>query len=255
MDYGLYCVAMFYQELREKITTNLSWLLADLLMLLAYLFFLPRLETFFNEKSFLQGVTITLIYLIFIISVVLIRKLPIPEAKPSGDKRSWLAFFSIFFGLFITYMIAESAGFFSMLQSPVNSQQNISLFWIIPSVLAALLLAFLYLIVVLKKVSPFGAFSHSRLHAVQFLGFIGVNLMILTLTGYWNATFSGVEPYEDLSMGGKVLIFIFVYLFFLLFFAPPRMLFLLRKRNNYSWISFFAQTMFFVWDSLSRFAW
>ncbi len=79
--------------------------------------------------------------------------------------------------------------------------------------------------------------------------------MILAVTAFWNAYFNGIEPYEGLAIGGKILIFMVTYIFFLLFFAPPRMLFLLNKSTNFAWLTFLLQTGYFVWDSLSRLAW
>ena len=111
------------------------------------------------------------------------------------------------------------------------------------------------MIVVLVKIKPYISLSNSGILLVEFLAILGVNLMILTVTAFWNAYFNGIEPYEGLAIGGKILIFLVTYIFFLLFFAPSRMLFLLKKSNNFAWLTFLLQTGYFVWDSLSRLAW
>jgi len=246
---------MSNQYLRQGLVYNGSWLVADLMMFLAYMVFLPQLSAYFSQKSYFHGSVVILVYLIFCASVVLIRKLPGTDSKKLEYSRDWLAFFAVNFGIFITFLIAETAGFFNRLDSIQGTIEGTAALLVLACIVLWLLLAFLYLIVVLVKIKPYISLSNSGILLVEFLAILGVNLMILTVTAFWNAYFNGIEPYEGLAIGGKILIFLVTYIFFLLFFAPPRMLFLLKKSNNFAWLSFFAQTSYFVWDSLSRLAW
>ena len=84
---------------------------------------------------------------------------------------------------------------------------------------------------------------------------LGVNVMILTTVGFWSAYFADTEPYVGLAMGGKILIFIMAYIFFMLFFAAPRMLFLLKRPGTAGVATFILQTGFYVWQLLSGTAW
>ena len=246
---------MSNQNLSQGLVHNGSWLVADLIMILTYMVFIPQLSAFFSQKSYFHGGVVTLVYLIFCASVVLIRKLPGADPKKSEYSRGWLAFFAVFFGIFITYIIAETAGFFTRLDSLPGTIEGTVALLVLGGFVLWLLLAFLYLTVVLFKIKPYITLSNSGTLLVEFLGMLGVNLMIITVTAYWNAIFSGIEPYEDLAIGGKILIFLVTYIFFLLFFAPPRMLFLLKKSNQFAWLTFLLQTGYFVWDTLSRLAW
>jgi hypothetical protein len=246
---------MSNQKLRQGLVNNGSWLVADLMMLLSYMVFLPNLSAFFGQKSYFHGGLVTLVYIIFCASVVLIRKLPSVDSKRSDYSRGWLAFFAVNFGIFISYVIAETAGFFSKLDSLPGTIEGTVALLVLAGFILWLLLAFLYMIVVLVKIKPYKSLSNSGILQVEFLGILGINLMILTVTAFWNAYFKGIEPYEGLAIGGKILIFLVTYIFFLLFFAPPRMLFLLKKSNNFTWLTFLLQTGYFVWDSLSRLAW
>lgn len=246
---------MFYVIMRQGLVNNGSWIAADLMMLLSYVVFLPHLSAFFSQKTHFHGGVVTFVYLIFCASVVLIRKLPGADSKKSEYSRGWLAFFAVNFGVFITYIIADTAGFFIKLDSlPGTIEGTVSLL-VLAGFFLWLLLAFLYMIVVLVKIKPYTSLSKSGTLQVEFLGILGVNAMIIMVTSFWNANFSGIEPYEGLAVGGKILIFLVTYIFFLLFFAPPRMLFFLKKSNNYTWLIFLLQTGYFVWDSLSRLAW
>lgn len=242
-------------NLRQGLASNGSWLVADLMMLLSYVVFLPQLSAFFSQQSYFHGGVVTLVYLVFCASVVLIRKLPGTNSKKSEYSRGWLAFFALNFGIFITYIIAESAGFFTRLDNLPGTIEGKAALWVLAGFIVWLLLAFLYMAVVLVKIKPSVSQNNSGTFLFEFLGILGVNLMIVMVTAFWNGSFHGIEPYEDLAMGGKILIFLVTYVFFLLFFAPPRMLFLLKKSNQYAWLSFFLQTGYFVWDSLSRLAW
>lgn len=246
---------MSNQNLRQGLVHNRSWLVADLMMLLAYAFFLPHLSAFFSQKSYFLGGVVALVYLIFCTSVLLIRKLPGADAKKSEYSRSLLAFFALNFGIFITFIIAEAAGFFAKLDTVTGTIEGKTALLVMAGFILWLLLAFLYMAVVLVKIKPYVSLSDSGTLVVEFLGILGVNVMILTVTAFWNSYFSGIEPYEDLAMGGKILIFLVTYIFFLFFFAPPRMLFLLKKSNRFVWLTFLIQTGYIVWDSLSRLAW
>ena len=217
--------------------------------------FLPQLSAFFSHKSYLQGGVVILVYLVFCASVILIRKLPGADSKNSENNRSWLTFFAVLFGVFITYMIAEATGFFASLDSLPNTIEWPAALLVMAGFLLWLVLAFLYMIMVQLKIKPYASLNNSGKLLAEFLGVLGINLMILTVTAFWNAYFSGIEPYEGLAIGGKILIFVVTYIFFLLFFAPPRMLFLLNKSANFAWLTFLLQTGYFVWDSLSRLAW
>jgi hypothetical protein len=242
-------------NLRRGLVSNGSWLVADLMMVLSYLVFVPQLRAFFSQKSYFHGGVVTLVYLIFCASVVLIRKLPGADTKKTEYSRGWLAFFAVNFGIFFTYVIAETAGLFSSLDSLPGTIEGTQALLVLAGFIIWLLLAFLYMVVVLVKIKPLIFLSNSGTLLVEFLGILGVNLMILTVTAFWNGYFNGIEPYEDLAVGGKILIFLVSYIFFLLFFAPPRMIFLLKKSNNFSWLTFLIGTGYFVWDSLSRLAW
>ena len=90
---------------------------------------------------------------------------------------------------------------------------------------------------------------------IEFFALLGVNAMILTTVGFWHAYFSDIEPYEGLAMGAKVLIFLLTYIFFMLFFAAPRMLFLLKRPSAVGIATFIVQTGFYIWRLLSGTAW
>jgi hypothetical protein len=64
-----------------------------------------------------------------------------------------------------------------------------------------------------------------------------------------------MQSYESLALRGKLLNFRPVYLFFLLFYVPPRLLFLLKNPGPSSVITFLLQTRYYVWSLLSRTVW
>lgn len=246
---------MSNRNLRQGLVDNGPWMVADLVMFLSYMLLLPKLSAFFSQKSFFHGGVVALVYLVFCASVVLIRKLPDADSKKAEYSRGWLAFFALTFGIFVTCIIAETAGFFTSLDSLPGTIEGKAALLVLAGFVLWLLLAFLEMIVVLVKIKPYISLSSSGILLIEFLGILSINLMILTVTAFWNAYFTGIEPYEGLAIGGKILIFLVTYIFFLLFFAPPRMLFFFKKSNNFAWLTFLLQTAYFVWDSLSRLAW
>jgi hypothetical protein len=229
--------------------------LADVVTVVLYLVFLPRLTAFFTNKSLLHGALVGVIYLIFCGSVVMIRKLPGPLDKKTEYRRGWMGFFGLFFGIFVTYMVADTAGFFELLGSLSGTIEGKASAAVLGGMILWFILAFLYLIILIVNIKPGHAKSTSSTWIIELFALLGVNAMILTTVGFWSAYFSDTEPYIGLAMGGKILIFLMTYIFFMLFFAAPRMLFLLKRPGAAGMVTFILQTGYYVWHLLAGTAW
>jgi hypothetical protein len=70
--------------------------------------------------------------------------------------------------------------------------------------------------------------------------------MIIVAMVSWGAIFLVAEPYQDIGFGALVIIFVAAYAFFLLFFAPPRLVYFAIKPRPASYVSFILQTVYFV---------
>ena len=222
--------------------------LADLSGVLLYLLLLPRLVSAFSQPSIASALFIILVYLSFCGSVYLLRRQP-PSVAPRYQ--DLLASTGLLFSLFVGYMVAESAGFFANVGELDSDPGPVAILAVLISGALWLALLFLYPLLLSLPIAP----AEATTQAQSLLALLGVNLMILVTAAYWQATFADVEPYDDLTAGGKLLIFLAVYLFFLLFFAAPRALILLRSPASLPLISFLLQTGYYVWNSLSGNAW
>ncbi len=229
--------------------------IADVVTVILYLLFLPRLTEFFTHKSMLSGILVGVIYLIFCVSVVIIRKLPDPAEQKSGYSKGWMGFFGVFFGIFVTYMMADAAGFFELLGRMSGTIEGKTSAAVLGGMILWLILAFLYLIILIIKIKPSRNKRTFSTWMIELFALLGVNTMILTTVGFWSAYFSDTEPYVGLAMGGKILIFALTYIFFMLFFAAPRMLFLLKRPGAAGIVTFILQTGYYVWHLLSGTAW
>jgi hypothetical protein len=229
--------------------------LADVVTVVLYLLFLPHITAFFTHKSLFKGAVIGLIYLIFCGSVVIIRKLPDPFDRKAGYNRGWMGFFGLFFGIFVTYIVADAAGFFEWLDGVSGTLEGKASAAVLGGMILWLILAFLYLVILLVDIRPGPADKTTSAWISELLALLGVNAMILTTVGFWSANFSDIEPYVGLAVGGKILIFLLTYIFFMLFFAAPRMLFLLKRPGATGVVTFILQTGFYVWHLLSGTAW
>jgi len=228
---------------------------ADVLAVILYLIFLPRLIAFFLNKSWRNGVLVTLVYLIFCASVVVFRKLPNPDDKKTVYRKGWLGFFGLTFGIFVTFMVAETAGLFEMLDNVSGAVESRTALAVLGGMILWLIMAFLYLIVLYVKVNPSQPKKTLSTWMIELFALLGVNAMILITVGFWHSYFYDIEPYDGLALGGKVLIFLLTYIFFMLFFAAPRMLFLLKKPSAIAIVTFIVQTGFYIWRLLSGTAW
>jgi hypothetical protein len=228
---------------------------ADVLAVILYLVFLPSLVDLFLEKSLFNGVLVGLFYLIFCASVVIIRKLPSPADKNTGYNKGWMGFFGVFFGIFVTFMMAETAGFFEQLNNMSGTIDTKTSAIVLGGLILWLIMAFLFMIVLIINLKPIPSKRKFSTWVIEFFSLFGVNAMILMTVGFWSAYFMDIEPYDGLAAGGKILIFLLTYVFFMLFFAPPRMLFLLKKPNVTGVVTFILQTGYYVWNLLSGKAW
>lgn len=245
--------AINLEQLAKTLSTNAPPVIADLLGVALYLFLLPRLITQFQQKSYSNAVLVGGAYLLFCLSVYIIRRQPDAiETGPDSSSRGVLGFLGAAFGIFVTYMIAESAGLFDRLDAVDTYELSpVASIGVLVGVTVWLVLVFLYTAIVVLEIKP----TERRLLSADLLSLVGVNLMILITVAYWRATFADAEPYEGLALGGKILIFLAIYAFFVFFFAPPRMLFLLRQPTIPATVSFLVQTGYFVWNSLNQVAW
>ena len=241
--------------LKEIVIEKGAPVIADVLAVILYLIFLPRLTAFFLNKSLLNGALVGVIYLIFCVSVVIVRKLPSPADQKTGYPKGWMGFFGINFGIFVTFIMAETAGFFELLDNMSGTIEGNTAAAVLGGVILWLILAFLYMIVLIVDIKPTLPKRKFSNWIIELFALLSVNAMILITVGFWNAYFFYTEPYDGLAMGGKILIFVMTYIFFMLFFAPPRMLFLLKKPGVAGLVTFILQTGYYVWHLLSGTAW
>jgi len=239
----------------ESLLFRLIPAVADGAALLLYILLIPRMTGYFQNKSLVHAGLIGGIYILFCYSVLLIRKQPGPPGGKSDPGRGTLGFFGLMFGISVTFMMAESGGLFERLQDMTGVTDTRTSLLVLGGVLLWLILAFLYMLALILNVPPAMERPPGKSAAAEAVGLLGVNAMILITMGFWHSYFSGVEPYEGLAWGGKILIFLLAYVFFMLFFAPPRMLFLRRRPGGIAVVTFIFQTAYFVWDFLSRTAW
>ena len=223
-------------------------LLADLLGIVLYMLLLPHLVSAFRQPSVMNTLLVGAVYLLFCGAVYLLRRQP-PRTATSHQ---WLlAALATNFGFFVLYMMADGAGFFDNLDRLDGTPGTGMVLGITLGAGLLLVLVFLYPVLLSIDIRPAAEATVGR----HFLSLLGINLMILVTAAYWQVAFAGAEAYEGLALGGKLLIFLVVYLFFLLFFAAPRTLSLLKNPSWVALASFLLQTGYYVWNSLSRGAW
>lgn len=248
----MYVCAVLFKEL---VIEKGAPVIADVLAVFVYLIFLPCLIDFFLNKSWLNGALVGAVYLIFCTSVVIIRKLPRPADQKASSSKGWMGFFGLTFGIFVTFIVAETAGLFDKLDNVSGVIETKTALVVLGGMILWLIAAFLYMTVLLVKIKSSLPAKTLSTWMSELFALLGVNAMILTTVGFWHAYFSDIEPYDGLAMGGKILIFLLAYIFFMLFFAAPRMLFLMKKPSAVGIVTFMVQTGFYIWQLLAGSAW
>ena len=80
-------------------------------------------------------------------------------------------------------------------------------------------------------------------------GVLAINAMVLVTAAYWGAQAMSSEP-MDLALGGKILLFVVVYIVLVLFYAPPRLVLLSIDPAPSSLPVFLVMLGFVAWHLL-----
>ena len=212
----------------------MSWLLSpfvDILTFILYKLGLSGLVARFNQKDIWNIGIILAAYFLMCAGIWIGKSLeqkPDPdtsEAPKKGRSYGWVAGLSWFFTAFVIVMVIEAGGIFardSATEARLTAFFQKGVVGSIIGVTLFLLILILFPLILLKKPRPsvrFGTLSHSILRTVSVFC---VNSMILVTAAFSDWYAAGSEPME-IGFGGKVFVFIFAYIFFLLFFAVPRL--------------------------------
>jgi hypothetical protein len=189
----------------------------------------------------LIGVT----YVLLCVAVVKIRRLRRAEGA-RAFRTGWLGLPGICFGFYVLYMAAEAGGFFNWVEEVDTSSMP---WWIAFAALGAIGLAVAYLLVLAVGIEPTIG-PGPRREVTRLLCLAVAQLMIVILAAHFELMGAGSEP-EPTGFGGKVLIFLAVYLFFLLFMATPRLLLLAMEPTPVAVVAFLAGTGYYVWTTLA----
>jgi hypothetical protein len=240
----------------KLLTWRAAPVIADVVAIILYLTLVPRLTTRFQDKSALNAAIVGGVYVLFCVSVFYMRRLEGEAESAYLPSSAALAFFGVCFGIFVTYIMAEGAGVFDnpeVLDLDLdNTGVSVGLF---VGSIAWLAFFLLYPGILIADIQPSIARGSSPYFWVELLTLLGTNLMVIVTVAHWEAIFSDTTPYEGLGLGAKLLIFCLTFIFFLLFYGPPRLLFLSKKTHPTAVVTFLLQLGYFVWSSLARTAW
>lgn len=235
--------------------------LADVLAVLVYVLLLSRLTERFGNRSVGNGILIAAVYIVFCVCVYLLRLSIAVNTPGSSGLGSVMIAWSLFFGLIVSYMIMDLSGLLTFLVDTPLAEMNqvmegtrgavLSLV----AVVAFLVVMALYPISMMAGVRPLWSPDGWVDGAVQAVSLLGVNLMVIIGMAHWEVSLRSESPYVGLGLGAKVLIFAGVYLFFLLFYGSPRMVFFKANPSAFAVATFFAHTGYYVWRFLAGSAW
>lgn len=234
---------------------------ADLLALLLYLTGLPWLVARFQSHSVSNLLLLVAGYTLFCAGVYLLRVSACQHDPAVKNRSPWMVFWSLFFSLMVLYAMLDLSGLLAFLvDTPLDEidavMEGVWGTLITLAVLTGgLAVVALYPLSLLWPLTRFGTADSVSDVAMQAVSLLAINLMILITMAHWEVAFRADEPYRDLALGGKVLIFAVVYGFFLLFYGMPRMLFFTANPSKAAVVIFFVQTGYYVWSLLDGSAW
>lgn len=214
---------------REKTDVLLTAvpILADSVILLLLLLLLRPLAVRLGDPASLNVLWLGGAYVLLCLGVYVIRKLePAPGASghvwPGPKTRGLLG---ALFGLMMMTAVAWQLGFFEAALTidpmELGEGEAASFFVFAPS--AWLGLSLFYVIVLAFNVTPTIGRESDNYSWLALAGLLGVNAMLLVATAQLRAVAA------EAATGGRLLWIAGVFLLFLLFFGPPRLLYLSRQ--------------------------
>lgn len=238
----------------------LSWriapVLADLIGLVLFWALVPRLTTRFQQKATVNALIIGGVFLLFCVAVVFVRRLQGETEGAYIDPGGLSVFLGLMFGILVSFMMAEATGLFENLDTmDLDANNPVVSVGILAIMLLWLVLIFLYPGILMAKIKPAIGQASGSYAWIELLSLLGINLMVTVTAAHWQAYFADTTPYEGLGLGAKLLIFAATFVFFLLFYAPPRLLFLNKIKHPSGIVTFLLQLGYIVWQTLTRVAW
>ncbi|NHZ72202.1 MAG: hypothetical protein GWP17_03845 [Aquificales bacterium] len=205
--------------------------IVDVIAVLLLLWLLPTAVSRFSEVSGSNAAVLTAVFILMCAGVYIVRKLEARETRgkltiPTFllDRRLHIVSAVAFALLFVT-MLAAQFGYFDAIFSAdtltLGEGEASALFVFAPG--AWLALAFMYVIVLVLKVTPTIGVDNGRYPWLTFFALIFINLMLITMT----AQFAVWTQLLDLA--GDWFLGLIVFGLLALLFGPPRWLYLCKQ--------------------------
>ena len=154
------------------------------------------------------------------------------------------------YALFVVVMIFDSSGAFIEGSGWGNRLENLtkgnSLIFLLVIFLFLVILV-LFPLILLMKSRPRIKYN-SRSHTILRIGsVVTVDIMVLITAAYWEWQLADSEPMQ-ISLAGKILVFILGYMVFLMFYAPPRLAIISLEPNRWSFAGYAVILGFLLWN-------
>jgi hypothetical protein len=261
-------------------STLLSSLLApalDIIVLGSFIWLIPLLIIRLTDQHWLNAALIVAVYFAMCGGVLLLKLIkpsaaqrnagaresdvspantrngteeaPNPADWSPRDTRGCATALSVFFSLFMVAIVVDTSGVFS---GDAAWSTHLERFWQEQSWVALPLgLGILFVVCALPAAmlaNPRPRISATSLAGViaKTAGVLSINAMVLVTAAYWEAQAAGSEPLE-LALGGRILVFLIVYVVMVLFYAPPRLVLLSIDPAPWSLPTFLLMLGIIVW--------
>lgn len=222
--------------------------LADVLGLTAVLLWLPVLVDWLMERSVVNVIALTVVYLLFCTAVYIIRKLQPQIENGPLPIPAWLlnqkvmAVLAVIFGLTLTILILDQLGYWESAllvdDREMGAGESSAFFVYAPG--AFLAIAFFYILVLSGKTRETILLAERRYLPMALFGLLGANGMLWLLAGVLRALL--LE-----NGGGSVATAVAAFLALTLLFAPPRIWYLSKRPSWGPLLTFIPLLLITAW--------
>lgn len=153
------------------------------------------------------------------------------------------------FSIFVIYMLIESSGLLNE-TSPwlqeIAARPGMDTVLSVLGILLFIIVMGLFPWALLHRPEPrFGGISLQGI-LLRAFGVLGTNAMVVMTAAFFELQFGDAEP-MGLAIGGRILVFLCAYVFFLMFYAAPRLALISVEGNRWSLATYFTMLAVMIW--------
>jgi len=226
----------------------------DLVAIISYSTLLPLLVSIFKQQQVSSVFIVTGGYFLMCLGIFIGKKLaswpqPMQKREAGGKNNGCVLVLAWPYAIFVIVMIFDASGAFIPGSDLGNRLDNLvrgSTFTLLLVLFLFLIILVLFPLLLLMKSRPKIKYNRLSHILLRLFSVSAIDMMALITAAYWEWQLADSEPMQ-ISIAGKILVFILVYIVFLMFYAPPRLALISLEPGRWSFAGYAFFLAYILW--------